>query len=435
MIKRIEHCGVLIGECGLPGETRADGVWPADAAGMQLSKDRWLLLYTTRRWRGVDDDSSIVYQLRENTPDGSLIKEGFMARGHGDWDALGDGRKFWKEHAHPAVFGVPKGASIAGKPANNANIFVAKWRVLGKVLGEDGRCEFPFEELHHKTLRIEWSQFRLNDAGDDIEIIKPACVMRQVGFEWGERFCQADVKIINQPFTAPLPSDATYTGWIDSCHFDGGRIGACKYRFNPATRLYEWAEVGPLVGGGEDTFSESSLVRIGDGWVATARTGKSVAWVKTREPFTDSPEIFRPTNPHTNSPHTASLCADGVLRLFTGDFSISPHKNGRDPLYVWDIDPAKGFAASNPRVILDSVAATIPIRPEAIPRVDCCRLFPHAGGRVQYLTHRIRTKAVGVPANTRTVVNEREMAVHGVYYAKVEYDRDFPGVWEFGDAR
>ena len=45
MIERITQMGILIGECSLPGETKADDVFPAHPNGIQVSKDRWLLLY------------------------------------------------------------------------------------------------------------------------------------------------------------------------------------------------------------------------------------------------------------------------------------------------------------------------------------------------------------------------------------------------------
>ena len=116
-IERIDHLGKLIEECGLEGERRSDQVVPAHPSGIQLSENRWLILYATRMFRGTDDDTSIIYQIRENTPDGRLIKEGMIQPSITDWDALGDGRRFVKQHGHPSVFGVPKGAEIGGRQA------------------------------------------------------------------------------------------------------------------------------------------------------------------------------------------------------------------------------------------------------------------------------------------------------------------------------
>ena len=73
MIESLKAGGKLIHECGLSAETRGDGVFPAHPNGMQLSKDRWLLIYATRGWRCADDDMSIVYQIREHTPVGPVL--------------------------------------------------------------------------------------------------------------------------------------------------------------------------------------------------------------------------------------------------------------------------------------------------------------------------------------------------------------------------
>jgi hypothetical protein len=140
-IAAIEHRGVLVRDCTLPGETRKDTVVPAHPGGIQVARDRWLLVYATRGFRGVDDDRSIVYQLRKGAFDGPVVKEGFLARAVEDWKDFGDGtlappegKTFIKQHGHPVVFGVLRGAMRAGKPAGNANVFVAKWRVVARLL-------------------------------------------------------------------------------------------------------------------------------------------------------------------------------------------------------------------------------------------------------------------------------------------------------------
>src|SRR5439155_8721327 len=107
-------------------------VVPAHPNGIQLSRDRWLLVYATRGFRGVDDDRSIVYQVRHGSPDGRLVKEGFLAWSIDDWDPLGEGKSYVKQHGHPVAFGVPKGALIRGKAAAHANLFVAAWRVVAR---------------------------------------------------------------------------------------------------------------------------------------------------------------------------------------------------------------------------------------------------------------------------------------------------------------
>src|SRR5688572_19777501 len=73
-LQGIAHQGMLIRECTLKGETRADDVFPAHPSGIQVSRERWLLLYATRGFRGVDDDLSIIYQLRQGGPDGKVVR-------------------------------------------------------------------------------------------------------------------------------------------------------------------------------------------------------------------------------------------------------------------------------------------------------------------------------------------------------------------------
>ena len=46
---KIEPEGFLIRDCGLPGETRADDVVPAHPNGIPVSRNRWLLVYATRK--------------------------------------------------------------------------------------------------------------------------------------------------------------------------------------------------------------------------------------------------------------------------------------------------------------------------------------------------------------------------------------------------
>ena len=93
MIERIEPKGFLVHECGLAGETRADDVFPGHPNGIPASRNTWLLIYATRGWRGVDDDRSIVYQLRRGGPAGKLVKEGMVRATDNEWQPYGDGVK------------------------------------------------------------------------------------------------------------------------------------------------------------------------------------------------------------------------------------------------------------------------------------------------------------------------------------------------------
>src|SRR5438128_1451344 len=79
-IESIKHQGEFIRECSLPGETRKDDVVPRHANAIQLSRQRWLVVYSTHGYRGVDDERSIIYQVRRDAPDGPVLKEGFLVR-------------------------------------------------------------------------------------------------------------------------------------------------------------------------------------------------------------------------------------------------------------------------------------------------------------------------------------------------------------------
>jgi len=61
----IKPAGMFIKESTLPGETRQDDVVPRHAVCLQLAKTRWLIVYTTHGYRGVDDERSVLYQIRK----------------------------------------------------------------------------------------------------------------------------------------------------------------------------------------------------------------------------------------------------------------------------------------------------------------------------------------------------------------------------------
>ena len=110
----IQHRGKLIHECSIEGESRREGFFPGHINGLPVGKNRFLLLYTTRGWRGTDDNINVIYQLRDGGYDGPLIREGRLARSIQDWSPLGDGKHYVKGYVHPLVFGLPKNALVKG---------------------------------------------------------------------------------------------------------------------------------------------------------------------------------------------------------------------------------------------------------------------------------------------------------------------------------
>ena len=433
MIEHIEYRGKLIHECTLPGETRADDVFPAHPNAIQVSERRFLHVYATRTYRGGDDDLSIVYQLRDGAYDGPVLAEGILAKSINDWDPFDDGSAYVRQHGHPVAFGVPRGALIQGQPAPNANRFVAKWRVCARIV--DPATGFLVSSRSHpalseRTQGVEWVQFRLNDAEDDIEIVQPAQRLRQRGYEEGNAFCSAAVLTMNQSFVQAVPFNADASEWADVNHFDGGRLAALKYRYNPQRGVYEWVEMGPLI---EEQLFEASLARYRGSWVISGRPhgGGAIGWFRTADPFGAASPSARPTSPVNSSPLTAYTYADGVLRVLTGDSTISPYGLNRNPLYLWDIDPEHGFAASKRRAVFDIVAAGLPIPVESRPTSDMAKLLPHAGGKEQIIVYRVRSGTNNDPSHTGAVITPAEKETAGIYYAAVQYAETYPGVWQF----
>lgn len=138
-------------------------------------------------------------------------------------------------------------------------------------------------------------------------------------------------------------------------------------------------------------------------------------------------------DPHREAPLTLHRCADGVLRLFSGDLTHSPYGLRRDPLYCWDVDP-ETFAVSDRRTVFDSVAQGL-FADAAQPQRSTCFAYvlPHQGGRVQYAAMRLLAFAYegGQVAGAPELTDEM-LARHGMYITRIHYDRDYPPRWEFG---
>ncbi len=438
-IESVEHVGQLVRECTLPGHTRADDVVPRSANCIQISATRWLIVYATHGYRGVDDERSIIYQVRSDAPDGSVLKEGFLARSEMDWKEQGlptpaEGSVYYKQLGHGVVFGVPKGALIGGKPAPHANLFVAKWRVSGRAI--DVKTGFmPFEGVDRSIgQRVEWMQFRLNDREDDIEIVQPVAQLRQKGFEKGEAFCSADVKRMNQSFCQPVVANDDFTEWADANAFNESRVAALRYRFHPESHRYEWVETGPMLGGDPKRgFGEPSLVCLADGWIAAGRGATEIGWARAKDPFTAwSPPEFT-QDPPGRVPLTVYRCADGVTRLFCNDIRVNSTRQIRNPLFCWDVDVEHGFATSNRREIFSVARGNLPIRPESHAKIDFPHLFP-LHGRTQLVAHGVSMRAMNFPTERSPdipIQNAAEKAAAGLYYSRITYRKAPPPVWQF----
>lgn len=427
-LRAIEHRGLFMDRCELPGETRAEDVFPAHPNGLQVARDRWLLLIATRGFRTVDDDRSIVYQLRRDSPDGPVIREGMLTRSVEDWDPLHDGSRHIRQHGHPVGFGVPRDALVAGKPAPHANVFVIKWRVV--ALRRDPATGLPHHDhtLLRQTAGVEWTQVRLNDQGDDIETVVPPERMRQRGYETGEAFCGlGPVGWMNQTFVQAAPLNAEATEWLDCNHFADGKVAPLRYAFDAADGRYHWVETGPPLF--DRAASEASVARWGSDWVIAARHGPlgsedegGVAWLRTADPFRPEAGPQYGYLPPTVVPRTAYVCADGVLRLFSGDPAASPYDDTRNPLYMWDVDPDRDFTVSNRRIVFDALDAGLGRGGDFM--VGMCKLLAPCGDR-QLLLHRVAPRVYDPD------LADADKLRCGVYHAWLHYDGDIDPPWQF----
>lgn len=426
-IERIEPLGELIHEINLPGERRADDVIPGQATCLRLSTDRWLVVCNTRGFRGVDDERSVVYQLRKNGPDGEIIKEGFFARSIDDWDPHNKGVKLVRQHGHVVGYGVPKGSKLPTE-----NLFCVHWRVVGipydPVRKQIARTT---KEERDETAGVEWVQFRLNDKENDLEIVQPASRLRQVGFFPPGKFCDLDVKVMNQGFVPPVPANYDCKSWYCCNHFDGDRIAVLKIDYDPASRVYRWTKTSELAGGKDTPIFEGNIAEVDGNWFISARSReKGSVWFRTNNPMAGLGKPTRVLDPPSNSPIETYLCADGALRLFTGDPAASPYRLGRDPLYVWDVSP-RDFTCTNRRVIFDTVAAKLPFRRESQPKVDFATLFPPQG-KTQIVAFRVTVRGnnFGYPGRDDIPpITAEEKAKCGLYYTKIHYSAVRQGWW------
>jgi hypothetical protein len=382
----------------------------------------------------VDDERSVIYQVRRDAPDGPLVKEGFLARAVADWrpekvPAPARGKAYFKQHGHAVAFGVPRGAVVAGRPAPHANLFVAQWRVLGRALVvKEDRLEKTRGDpvLLAGTQDVEWVQFRLNDREDDLEVLQPARPLRPAG---GGKLPAA---WMNQSFCQPVPFTDRADEWVVCNHFDRGRLAVLKFRYDPASHRYAWAQTGPLLDAGERILSEASVARLADGWLLSTRSNGAIAWFRTADLFaTGLKPTFTP-QPVLSAPHTTFRCADGVVRLFAGDRQASPQRYDRDPLYVWDVVAKDGVTLANRRTLYDSEERKLAMRREVRPRVDFCGLFP-AHGRTQIVAYGITPRGYNHPYEGTSIppLTAADKAASGLYFSRIRYARDVPAPWRF----
>jgi hypothetical protein len=231
-------------------------------------------------------------------------------------------------------------------------------------------------------------------------------------------------------------------------HFSRG-IAAIRLAFSPALGLYEWVQTGPLLEIGRQSgvtadpgtpfrLTETSLLWHKNSWLIAARSAEpgsknvpGTAWIRTDDLFRPLPKPVFPGTPRSNAPTGVFRCPDGVVRIITGDASLSPYRNDRDPLYCWDVDVDDGFALSNRRVVFDITASNLFVRPDTSPRIDMPNLFTHVGGREQHLTFRVRLRRNKAPV---TRISDEEKWRSALYHGRVVYEEVHPAAWQFDES-
>ena len=451
MIEDIESKGYYIDQCRIPGESKADECVPAQHNTIRLSADRWFVIYETRGFRGSDDNRSVIYQVRKDSPDGEVLTEGYLDKALQNWDPLGDGSDYVKLCNHSVAFGVPKGARIDGQYLAHAGHFVATWRANPRVLDRERDYLLHEEEVEvaPEAYRCYWIQFRLNETEDDIDITRPLAPLREKGYEEGEAVCRhPHMRAMNQSYVDPVPYNRDRSQWAFLLHWSVGVVASTsvcsviRFQWNQELQRYEWVETGPILKGPEGMgIFEGAVLPYRDEWLVSARVlprqYKGNMWFRTGDLFGPAPDPVFSEAVRSTCPRTSFLFPDGVVRVFTTDQVLSPYQQYSDvriPLHALDIDPENDYAVTRSRVVFDSLKAGIPIPPEATPTNHFCRLLPHNGGNSGLLTYFVRPRSLKhqwTAGRNKGLLKEEEMHVSGVYYSEVTYDQDYPPMWEF----
>jgi hypothetical protein len=445
--------GYYIEGCGIPGETKADDVFPAQHNTAQLAEDRWLVIFETRGFRGNDDNRSVVYHLRQDRPDGPVLSEGYLDPQVDNWDPLGDGRRFVKLCNHSVVFGVPEGAVLNREVPSHAGHFAAAWRRNPRILDRtrDYLLSEREEPLPSAAYRCVWCQFRLNETRDDIELTQAVQPLLECGVgTTAVPSRHAALTTMNQGYVNPVPLSSRADEWAFLLHWSQGAnedTGVCtpiRFRWNNAIGLYEWVETGPILDGPDGMgLFEGCIAPYRDGWLVAARitprTHQGVVWFRTNDLFgRDLRPVYSPAI-RCHGPRTVYRGPDGRIRVFATDHDASPYRtvigpDVRMPLQAFTVDPDRDFAVTDTQVVYDGFETGLPMREVAGPTAHFCRLVPHTGGQHGLVTYSVRPKALKHPkpgALFKGPVLREEMRASGVHASRLDYKEDFPPAWSF----
>jgi hypothetical protein len=430
MITSVTYKGPFIPEAPFDGERSSDGMTPNYAQGLQVSRDRWLILYDTVDSKGRDCWRSIFYQLRADGPDGDVIMNGQLF-GMESITTLSDGTDVLRSNGQPGIFGVPEGAVIDGQTPAHANVFAVSWYgcVVGRKDGDLARInahpELTADELkpYHELMHV-----RLNDAEDDIEIISERQRLETPdgGHLYGHGWAQ------------PVADNADATRWIDSFSGRGAAkddlvfgscVGIIAYEWNAESERYALVRVGDFFPVKEGlTVSETNLVKVGDGHyvlgVRSFNEGGHTYWYRADDPFGDWGEYT--VTPDTFGQRYAFLCGDGVLRSILNRRDLSPYDQRRNPLYCFDVNPVDR-TYSNQRVLMDAKELGLPFE-EAF--LDHVHLYAPVNGKQIMSVRTITAKQVW-RSDDGEYPSDEEMKLAGIHHLELEYDEPCEATWTF----
>src|SRR5581483_7593091 len=115
-------------------------------------------------------------------------------------------------------------------------------------------------------------------------------------------------------------------GWSDPHSPGGNRVAAVKFRYSKKLHRYEWIETGPILFYPEYPAIEASTVRLDHSWAIAARPqrrGLPILWLRMEDPFSQvRNHVLAETSeqhPPCSVPMSIYRCADGVIRLLSGD--------------------------------------------------------------------------------------------------------------------
>jgi hypothetical protein len=237
---------------------------------------------------------------------------------------------------------------------------------------------------------------------------------------------------MNQSFCPPVAYTDRADEWGVCNHFDRGRLGVLRFRYDSDSNRYAWTRTSPLIADPKRPLSEASIARLPDGWLLSARSNGAIGWFRTADLFAPNLKATFAREPVLSAPHTTFRCADGVVRLFAGDVKASPQRYDRDPLYVWDVATGDGVSAVNRRLVFDSVGGKLAMRRVVRPRIDFAALFP-PHGRTQIVTYSVTPRGYNHPYEGTRIppATAADKAASGLYFSRIRYPRDVAPAWRF----